>query len=60
MRLRQFIEHLQKLAQTFGGDLPVEVGGLAVLPPVVNAVIGRYTVAIYCDTNYGQLDEDES
>ena len=60
MKLRQFIEQLQKLEQTFGGDLPVEVGGLPVISPAINPVIGRYAVAIYCDTNYGQLDEDES
>ena len=49
MRLRQFIEQLQQLERRYGSDLPVEIAGMAVLPPVINPIIGRYTVAIYCD-----------
>lgn len=59
MRLRQFIEHLQQLEKTFG-DLPVEIAGMAVLPPVINPIVGRYTVAIYCDSGYcGSADDCE-
>lgn len=47
MRLGQFIEQLQQLERTFGTDLPVEIGGMTVMSPVVNAVVGRFTVAIY-------------
>lgn len=58
MRLRQFIEHLQQLEKTFG-DLPVEIAGMAVLPPVINPIVGRYTVAIYCDSGYGGSSADD-
>jgi len=51
VRLRDFVEKLQRLERTYGSDLPVELAnGVAALPPVINPVTGRYSVVIYGST----------